>query len=861
MTMQEKNDDQQNPALPDDPPPAPAPPAPTADETPDTDETNTLAAPDTPFANDTASAPDTPVEAAGEAEVTSPIVTSAPEERKARKKRTRRKGKTSKSATPKQAGKQAGSRVGVVLVALTIIVLLAGAAWFWFEPGFIPLTVALSGFGILLEYIALRRRAVRFALYSAGLTALCIGGGYLWYNVLAGETTLSLPLPGISTGASGETSIAVRVADQDGTPISRASVILLYGGEIPLKQTTDSNGIATFTADASFEEARLVSEATGYQVHEEIVNLSRSRNVTFSLRSLNEDVRSVIVRVVNKIDLQPINSAEVLLIAGGETFVDYIDENGLAKFDIAFPGETLDADITVKATTGNISNKSVSLRPDQLQEVRLDTVEASVNVAPVRAVERADLRGTSGTGFNLPDVITNISLYADVTPTTEQEPNDELISAQDLATIGADQPVTAAIHAFNDRDYYAIDVAAGNTYVVELFDVDSKLGLSTENYYCHGDSGTYKGLGLTVYDPGDNIIATQCEQNRGGNTFSGLSFLAKVDGRHVVEVFPHSEQIAGDYSLRVTVKHDEGATWQEVVFEPNNASANAFPIRPGYEYAITSSIEEHARNIIAEYADNDWYQFNASAGSTYVVELFNVDDLLGLGSRDYYCYNDRDNYSGLGFAIFAPNLDPVTNSCQPYGAGDVHNVATFTAEVNGVYYIRVFPHVDTATGIYSIRVLPQHDEPGTSRDTVTLEPNNRLPNAATISIGADAALTSVIAERTAGYSTTIGDTDWYHFRAEAGESYIVDILNVADTLVLGKNTYYCFGSRGTYSGLGIGIYDATAELIASQCETNSEGITHISVEFEALVNNEYYIQVFPHFEQAYGEYTIRVRKK
>ncbi|MBC8161833.1 MAG: hypothetical protein H7Z42_11495 [Roseiflexaceae bacterium] len=741
--------------------------------------------------------------------------------------------------------KQITFRITVGFIVVALVSLLISGYITYREPDFSPLAVAIGSLGALILFFTARNRMLRPSLITLGVVALAIGSAYLWFEIINGN--------------GGKSNIAVRITNPDGESVARASVFLMYGGEIPIKQITDSNGNATFTADDSFGEARLVAEASGYQVYEEALSLSRSRTIPLSLRPLDEDERSVVVRVVNKEKLQPVNNAKVILITAGNTFNDLTDQNGLATFKITFTSDTLDVDLTVEGGDNSISNQSVSLRPDQLQEVRLDTINKTANIAPVLAIERSDTPAAGSIGYNAPDVLP-VSLFDASPPVGENEPNDTLGSAQALDSLGANYPITGEIDAFTDNDYYAIDAVAGRSYVVELFDVDGKLGLSTSDYNCFGSYGTYKGLGLAVYDPGENPVATQCKQNRGGNTFSGLSFQAKVDGVYVVRVFPNSEKVVGTYKLRVAPKYGEdAASWQRISFEPNNEAPNEFPIKPGYESALTSAIDPQQSSYIAELADEDWYQFNAVAGRTYVVELFNVEDLLGLGSSDYYCDDKYGNYSGLGLALLAPNLDTITTTCTPSGSASVHSVAELTATVNGVHYIRVFSHVARDTGIYSLRVVPKHDQPAGTSDPASLEPNNRLPNASALTL--DAEVKSAFEERPAGYSTNVPDRDWYYFQAEAGATYVIELSNVADTLILGSDEYYCFGAYGRYTGLAIAAYNAAAEFLSSQCTPAGEGAVHSKIEIEALVNNNYYIQVLPHFPQGYGEYSIGVRKK
>lgn len=739
-------------------------------------------------------------------------------------------------------------RLQVAYFMLAVLAVAAGGAWFYLQgPSFLPITIIVVGLTLLLATLALRLRSWKIGLGMATVAAAVVGGSYLYYEegIFASETKLT-----------------VRVSDASGAPIPRTNVLVLYGGETPIRQITDVNGIVTFVADSTYREARLVAETSNYQVHDEIISLADSRDVSVTLRSLSEDVRSVIVRVVNRINLQPVNSAKILLIASGDTFSDFTDSNGIAKFNIDFASNVLDADLTVEAAGTDINNQSISLRPDQLQEVRLDGSTQTVNVAPVTAITGSNLRESGGAGFNSLVSIANIDFFDSPSSIGEREPNDEVTSAQALDSIGADRPVVAKIDQNGDRDNYSFDAVVGRTYVVELYNVDSNLGLAESTYRCLGEYGTYRGVGVSIKDSAGNVVGAQCSPNAGGTTYSSTSFTAKVPGQHIIEVFPHAETVTGAYELRIApMTLEAGAIWNRISFEPNNEPMNAFPIKPGVENALTSYIEGHGSGYLAGTADNDWYRLDVQAGRTYTVELFNVEDLLGLGSVSYRCYGQYEEYSGVGIAVLDPNLDAATLSCSPDGSGNAHNIVVFTATVGGPHYIRIFPHVNSVAGLYSIRVLPKHDEPDAGRDATSLEPNNRLPNAADMDILNKPEVVAAFEARTPGYTTSVPDTDWYHFRTEAGKSYVIELLDVADTLKLGSAAYHCYGNYDTYSGVGIAVFDATSERVTQQCAPNGEGNQHSSVEFQALVTGEYYFTVFLHFGNAYGEYKIRIREK
>ena len=129
--------------------------------------------------------------------------------------------------------------------------------------------------------------------------------------------------------------------------------------------------------------AQLVAQADGFQVLEEKIDLDQNHDVPLILRRADADLRSVIVRVVNKADLQPAIGAQVTLIVDGQVYVDSADQNGLVKYQIAFSGDTLDATITVNASGKQINNQIVTLRPNQLQNILLDDIQQRIEVGPV----------------------------------------------------------------------------------------------------------------------------------------------------------------------------------------------------------------------------------------------------------------------------------------------------------------------------------------------------------------------------------------------------------------------------------------------------------------------------------------------
>lgn len=279
--------------------------------------------------------------------------------------------------------------------------------------------------------------------------------------------------------------------------------------------------------------------------------------------------------------------------------------------------------------------------------------------------------------------------------------------------------------------------------------------------------------------------------------------------------------------------------------EPNDTAQNAQTLSViGLNNPITAQIDKAG--------DVDWYKFNTTAEQTYVVELFNVARALGAGLG-----RCRAGGSGVGIKIFDATVTQIMEQCNADGAGNVHNLVAFKAGIEGTFYIQVLPNSGTSTGSYSLRVLPRHDEPGAAWDPATTEPNNIAANAYAIGLNDSNTITGTIEERNSSYSTTAVDQDWYRFSANAGQTYVVELFDVARALGVGLGR-----CRAGGIGVGIKIYDATVTQVAEQCAANGAGNVHNHVQFKAGMNGTIYIQVLPNNNvDVAGVYKIRVLPK
>ncbi|MBC8161832.1 MAG: hypothetical protein H7Z42_11490 [Roseiflexaceae bacterium] len=167
-------------------------------------------------------------------------------------------------------------------------------------------------------------------------------------------------------------NITVRATNPDGRSLPRVAITLLHDGQATTTQPTDAQGIAVFSIRSDAGTGQLVAQADRYEVREDTVDLTESRNVTMMLRPQDANNRSIIVRIVHAVDRTPIANAQVTVIAQGAVYSDLTDGNGLATYAIPFDGATLAADISVNATGKQAATQNVTLQPTQLYEMSLD---------------------------------------------------------------------------------------------------------------------------------------------------------------------------------------------------------------------------------------------------------------------------------------------------------------------------------------------------------------------------------------------------------------------------------------------------------------------------------------------------------
>lgn len=288
--------------------------------------------------------------------------------------------------------------------------------------------------------------------------------------------------------------------------------------------------------------------------------------------------------------------------------------------------------------------------------------------------------------------------------------------------------------------------------------------------------------------------------------------------------------------------------------EPNDSSGTAQTLSAiGRENYVIASISPAN--------DRDWYKFMATAGQTYVIEIFEASASLN-SAYGANCHG-YDNDEGLGIKIYDSSITQIAVSCQPNdshaGAGNVHNIVQFSTAINGEFYIQVIPNNSSVIGDYKLRVLYQYNNSAASWDS-NFEPNNRLMRAASIQIGHENAINTTIEERVVNYATGFVDVDWYRFEAEANTTYVIEVFN-ADVNFNAAYGANCHGYDND-EGIGLIIYDNSGTEIVSSCQPNDHNVgagnVHNIIEFAPGLAGTYFIKVIPNQSWRYGSYQLRV---
>jgi hypothetical protein len=294
------------------------------------------------------------------------------------------------------------------------------------------------------------------------------------------------------------------------------------------------------------------------------------------------------------------------------------------------------------------------------------------------------------------------------------EPNNSPSTATPLVL---DTFVTSVVAAASDpRDFFALDVSAGDTYTLDLmatgacssFGIDARVELLS----AAGRS---------------ELLQTQSQ----GPTRVAREFRPGASGRAVIEV---SGSCA--YELAALRSADAGLIQDANTLEPNDSPSTGTPL----------ALDESASSAVTSRLDpDDFFRIPVIAGRTYTLDLIGRS---GCGSFDV---------SG-GATLAAPTGTSTLLSTSSQGT--TRTAREFTPNADGFAVVEV-----SGSCAYDVAVYQGTDD-GLEHDAATLEPNNSA------STGTRLALDELVVSQT---QSGEDPDDFFIVPVEAAETYTLQV--------------------------------------------------------------------------------------
>ena len=253
------------------------------------------------------------------------------------------------------------------------------------------------------------------------------------------------------------------------------------------------------------------------------------------------------------------------------------------------------------------------------------------------------------------------------------EPDGEDLPADTTTTgvVPVDGSATGKMGSNDYRDWFAVELAAGSIYTIEL------RGSLT-------DDGTLSNPYLWgIHDADGNHIPGTSNDNGGEGNNSRLTFTATESGTHYIAAGAYSG--LGTYTLAVTKNTDD--------FSADTGTTG------------TVAVGGTATGEIDFPDDRDWFAVTLEAGKTYRFDLEGAWTAKGTLGNPYL----RGLYDATGTRIYGTWDD---------SGGVYHNAQKyFTATTNGTYYVAAGAAHNYNNGSYTLSVTETSED--VAADTTT----------------------------------------------------------------------------------------------------------------------------------------------
>ena len=380
----------------------------------------------------------------------------------------------------------------------------------------------------------------------------------------------------------------------------------------------------------------------------------------------------------------------------------------------------------------------------------------------------------AGTDWSAPDRSPWIGTY---TLSVVEVAPDLVADASTTGTVAVGAATTGEIERYGDRDWFAVTLEAGKTYVVDLKGKDTGDGTLADPYL----DG--------IRDAAGNRVGTTWDYDSGEGRNSQVTFTVETSGTYYVAAGASGRE-TGTYTLAVA---EAPPAPTPVVSAPQVRDPDDFAADAGTTGTV--SVGGEATGEIERSGDRDWFAVTLEAGKTYTVDLKGRP--TGDGTlKDPYLDEIRD---ARGNAI--------AGTYDNNGGTGRNSQLEFSAETSGVHYLAAGA-TGSKTGTYTLAVAEVQDDYAAGTDTT-----------GAIAVGGTAA----------GEIERPGDRDWFAVTLEAGKTYVVDLK--------GRPTRDGTLKDPSLDG----IYDARGNAIAGTYDDNGGTGRNSRLEFTAETSGVHYL--------------------
>ena len=358
--------------------------------------------------------------------------------------------------------------------------------------------------------------------------------------------------------------------------------------------------------------------------------------------------------------------------------------------------------------------------------------------------------------------------------------DDYSASINTTGTVAVGGTATGDIGSDGDRDWFAVELVAGRSYMIDLRGRPTGDGTLSDPYL--------RG----IYDADGNLISGTTNDDGGAGYNSRVTFTASESGTHYIAAGAYSSY-QGTYEVEVT-DNSPPETQEQVVDEPP-----AF-VQQAYAFDLAENADGSATRVslgTVSAADPEGAVLSYSIESDNGSGLFEIDaasgELFYVGSGEDYELGSTQS----DLTVRASDGDQSIDTSVTVNVTDVDEPAVVDPPV-------VLPEVSL------IGVVVDPDEEDLAADTST-DGRVAVGDTATGNIGSG------------------GDRDWFAVELEAGRTYTIDLR--------GRPT-----DNGTLSDPYLyGIHDADGNLISrTRNDDGGEGYNS-QVTFTATGSGTYYI--------------------